>query len=56
MSKARFTQADVSRAVAGAVKAGLAVSGVEITSDGTIRLLAPKSKPDQADERKPKEW
>lgn len=56
MVKSRFTQADVSRAVAGAVKAGMTVSGVEITSDGTIRLIAPHAKPDQADERKPKEW
>lgn len=56
MSKARFTQADVNRAVAGASKAGMTISGVEITKDGTIRLLAPNLKPDQADERKPKEW
>jgi hypothetical protein len=56
MSKARFTQADVTRAVQGAVKAGLSLSGMEIAPDGTIRLLATDAKPPQGDDRKPQEW
>ena len=56
MTKTRFTEADVSRAVSGAVKAGLPVASVEITRDGTIRLLATNPKPEQGDDRKPLEW
>lgn len=56
MSKSRFTQAEVRRAVEGAVKGGFAVAGVEIAKDGTIRLLASATKSEQADEREPKEW
>ena len=36
---ARFTQADVARAVKGARTAGLVVGSVEILADGTIRLV-----------------
>lgn len=56
MSKARFTQADISRAVAGAKKAGLDLTGMEIAPDGTIRLLATDPKPAQGDEREPQQW
>jgi hypothetical protein len=48
MTAARFTRADVERAIAGATKAGLMVSGVEITPDGTIRLLAAQGKQEHA--------
>lgn len=43
-----FTQTDVRRAIAGARKAGFEPGAVEITRDGTIRLLpigAPGIKP-----------
>lgn len=43
-----FTQSDVRRAIAGARKAGFEPGAVEITRDGTIRLLpigAPGIKP-----------
>lgn len=41
---ARVTQAQIKRAVKGALEAGLPVGCVEVTADGTIRLLpdAPK--------------
>lgn len=38
------TQAKIARAIKGAVKGGLIVRGVEITIDGTLRLLADNSK------------
>lgn len=37
-----FRQIDVKRAVQGAQAAGLAIGAVEITSDGTIRILTGK--------------
>lgn len=37
--QATFTQTDVRRAIAGARKAGLEPGAVEITRDGTIRIL-----------------
>jgi hypothetical protein len=45
---ANFKQADVKRAVAGAVAAGLTVGRVEIAKDGTIVIVAelPKCQPD----------
>jgi hypothetical protein len=49
MTASRFTRSDIERAIAGAKKAGLAVSGVEIAPDGTIRLLAPNPLPDHMD-------
>jgi hypothetical protein len=36
---ARFTQADLTRAVKAAEKAGLCVAGYEIKPDGTIAVL-----------------
>lgn len=35
---ARFTQADLIRAIEGVKKAGLCVAGAEIKPDGTIRI------------------
>jgi len=44
---ARFTQADLRRAVAGVVAAGLGVSKIEIDREGKIVIIpnAPKSQP-----------
>lgn len=38
-SRARFTQADVKRAVKGALQAGAHVVGALLTRDGTIQLI-----------------
>lgn len=38
--KAKFTQADVTRAVKGAVQGGLPISRVEVDQDGRIIILA----------------
>lgn len=43
---ARVTQAQIKRAVKGALDAGLPVGCVEVTADGTIRLLPSAPKPD----------
>lgn len=40
---ARFTMADVTRAVRAAEKAGLCVAGFKITDDGSILVLTPDS-------------
>ncbi len=45
---ARFRQADVRRAVKGAQDAGVDITGVEITRDGTIRLLFAKKEQTQS--------
>ncbi len=41
---ARFTQADISRAMKGAAKAGVSVA-VEIGIDGAIRLIPVEARP-----------
>lgn len=41
---ARFTQADITRAIKGAAKAGVQVA-VEITVDGAIRLVPFEARP-----------
>lgn len=41
---ARFTQSDITRAIAGAAKAGVMVA-VEITLDGTLRLIPVEARP-----------
>jgi hypothetical protein len=38
MSKAKFTEADVKRAVKGAIDGGAVVAGVEIWPDGRISI------------------
>lgn len=53
--RANFTQAEIARAVAGAIKGGFAVQSVEIHKDGTIKLLPKETEPDNAEEQ-PKEW
>ena len=45
--KARATQADITRAVRGAIKGGLLVTGVQIDGDGKIVVLSGgQSQPD----------
>lgn len=39
MARAAFTEADVRRAVRGAIIAGFNLGAVEVLRDGTIRLL-----------------
>jgi hypothetical protein len=46
---ARFTSADISRAVRAAEKCGLSVAGYEIEPNGTIRILT--SLPQAANDR-----
>jgi hypothetical protein len=41
----RFSQADLTRAIKAAEKAGLHVAGYEISIDGTIRILTPAMLP-----------
>lgn len=55
MAASTFTEAQIRRAVKGAMDAGLPVGAVEIAQDGTIRLLIEQPKP-QADKRKPEPW
>ena len=55
MPAATLTQAQIKRAVKGALEAGFAVGAVEITKDGTIRLLPESGKPAQSAPG-PKEW
>lgn len=57
MAATRFTKAEITRAVQAAKACDLAVSGVEIGPDGTIRVLCPAdTKPVKRDPRGPKEW
>ena len=49
--KCRFKQADVKRVLRGANDAGLVVGSIEVTSDGTIRLVFGNDKED-----KPSSW
>ncbi len=42
--RARFTQADIARALSGAAKAGVTMA-IEITSDGTIRMTPCEARP-----------
>lgn len=39
MARSTFTEADVRRAVKGALVAGLRIGAVEVLRDGTIRIL-----------------
>ena len=44
-AKARFTQADVTRAVKGAIAAGMEVTRVIIAPDGTIQICTEPALP-----------
>lgn len=46
--RATFTQAEIKRAVKGAIDAGMKVGCVEVDRDGTIRLLPESPKPREA--------
>lgn len=52
MSKGRqtFKQADMTKAIKAAQKAGLAIARVEISADGTITVIAGKAAAGQDDE------
>ncbi|WP_160116024.1 hypothetical protein [Candidatus Halocynthiibacter alkanivorans] len=54
MSSTRFTKAQVTRAISGAQDAGFEVGVVEVTKDGTIRILPPQAgqqtKPDEVED------
>lgn len=56
MTAAAPTEAQVRRAVKGALSAGFAVGAVEIAPDGTIRILPDARPPATKDARKPEEW
>lgn len=50
------TEAQVRRVVKGAMAAGFPVGSVEVTTDGTIRILPAEAKPVKAETRKPEAW
>jgi hypothetical protein len=50
----RFRQSDVSKAVRGAIAAGLEVAGVEVDGDGRIRVIV--GSPPTAPDRHANEW
>ena len=53
---ARFTQADVTRLVRGARKAGVAVDRVKVLADGSIMTLPPGANDDDTPESLLKAW
>lgn len=55
MAASTFTEAQIRRAVKGAMDAGLPVGAVEVSQDGTIRILPAPPKP-TTDKRKPEPW
>jgi hypothetical protein len=58
MTKTAFTQADVTRAVRGAMVAGIQVGAVEVRRDGTILILPKDQDTPQTPRPKttPKDW
>lgn len=56
MAATSFTKADVRRAVEGATEAGFVIGTVEVTKDGTIRILPPKPERSNVDDQKPEPW
>jgi len=56
MPAARVTQAEVARAIRGAVQAGFEIGAVEVRPDGAIRILPKPDEPAQPAERKPEQW
>lgn len=51
-----FTEAQVRRAVKGALAGGLKIGEVKIDPDGTIRILPAAPEKTQPDDREPKPW
>lgn len=57
MSKAAVTEAQIRRAVKGAIGAGVAVGAIEVDpKTGTIRILPKPPKPEKTDPREPEPW
>lgn len=59
MTKARATKAEISRAIEATRDCGLAVCGIEVGADGTIRVMtaeAVASPPRIAEPSGPKKW
>lgn len=56
MTKAAVTEAAIRRAVRGAINAGLPVGAVEVSRDGTIRILPKAPEPAKTDKREPEPW
>lgn len=56
MTATRFTEAQIRRAVKGAIAGGLDIGEVKIETDGTIRILPAAEKKPQSDPRKPESW
>lgn len=59
MPPARPTQAKITRSVKGAIAGGIVVGAVEITTDGTIRILTrldPAPESAQAAQDGPGQW
>lgn len=56
MATISFTQAQIRRVVKGAMDAGLPIGSIEVSKDGTIRILPPEPKPSATDKRKPEAW
>lgn len=52
----RQTEAQIRRAVAGALAAGLPIGEVIIGKDGSIRILPKAEEPPTPDVRKPQAW
>lgn len=56
MAATTFTEAQVRRAVKGAIAAGIRIGEVQVDPNGTIRILPATSEKPQADDREPKPW
>lgn len=56
MPKATFTQASVNRAIDAAESRGWVVSGYEVTSDGTIRIIRKLDKDTEQPDPMPKKF
>jgi hypothetical protein len=52
MTKAAFTQSDITKAVKGAIAGGMTIASIDITRDGNIKLwhTSPESEPANARE------
>lgn len=52
----RYTEARLRNTIRAAIDAGFQVGGIEVTLDGTIRLLPATDISPQPDRRTPREW